>query len=171
MTRGDSHSTADAVPHSSHRPRLLDLFCGAGGAAIEERFWSHVAKAGRDDCWEWTASRRQNGYGQMNVGRYPEKAHRISFLIAFGWLPDAVLHKCDNPPCVNPRHLFGGTQADNMADAARKWRTAGRVTPAVRSTILAMAELGMSHRAIGRQVGVAHSTVGRVIRRKYRAAA
>jgi hypothetical protein len=100
----------------------------------------------------------------------PQKAHRLSFVVAFGWEPDAVLHKCDNPSCVNPRHLFGGTQADNMADAARKWRTWSKVTPAVRSTILALYECGLSHRMIGRQVGLHHSTVGRTIRGEYHAA-
>lgn len=161
---------------SSHsRPRLLDLFCGAGGAAIEARFWKYVLKRSDNECWPWKGATRPNGYGQLNVARVPEKAHRISFLIAFGWLPSGrgggVLHICDNPICVNPRHLFAGTQADNLADAARKWRTAGRVTREVRSTILALHELGLSHRTIGRQVGLAHSTVGRIIRGEYRAAA
>jgi hypothetical protein len=102
----------------------------------------------------------------MNVARVPEKAHRISFLLAFGWLPPAVLHKCDNPPCVNPRHLFGGTQALNMADAVAKGRhSTHKVTPDVRATVLALAELGLTQRAIGRQVDLNRSTVGLVIRR------
>jgi hypothetical protein len=152
------------------RPRLLDHF-ERDRRAITDRFWSHVAIGEPGDCWEWTASRRQNGYGQINIARIPEKAHRVSFLIAYGWLPEAVLHRCDNRPCVNPHHLFGGNTAINLADAARKWRTAGKTTPAIRSTIFALNECGMSHRAIGRQVGLAHSTVGRILRKEIRVAA
>jgi hypothetical protein len=148
------------------RPLLLDLFCGAGGAAIEARFWSHVERRGPDDCWEWTASRRPGGYGQMNVARAPEKAHRLSFLIAFGWLPSAVLHKCDNPPCVNPRHLIGGTQAENMADCAAKGRYARQLQPSVLSMIRALDECGLSQRAIARQVRVSRRSVGRVLKER-----
>lgn len=144
------------------RPRLLDLFCCAGGAATAERFWRYVDRRGPDECWEWTGSRRRNGYGQLNIQRYPHKAHRISFVLAFGWEPPAVLHKCDNPPCVNPRHLFGGTQAENMADCATKGRMARQLSPAVRSTVLALLEVGMSQRAVARQVGIDRRSVGRI---------
>ena len=154
------------------KPRLLDLFCGADGAAIKARFWSYVDKRERHECWPWTGATRGNGYGQLAMRPLsPQKAHRVSFVLAWGWEPNAVLHKCDNPICVNPRHLFGGTQADNMRDAAAKLRTRAKVTPAVKSTILAMHEAGCSHRVIGRQVGLHHSTVGRTIRDYIRAAA
>ncbi|HEX7995140.1 MAG TPA: hypothetical protein VF506_14555 [Streptosporangiaceae bacterium] len=147
-----------------NRPRLLDLFCGAGGAAIERRFWTHVDKRGLDDCWEWTGSRRQNGYGQLNISRYPHKAHRLSFFIAFRWEPPSVLHKCDNPPCVNPRHLFGGTQKENMADCSAKHRYSRQIQPAVKSTVLALFECGMAQRAIARQVGIDRRSVGRIVK-------
>lgn len=146
---------------------MLDLFCGAGGAAIAERFWSHVDCLGENDCWEWQASRRPNGYGQMNVGGVPEKTHRISFLIAYGHLPRLVMHLCDNPPCVNPRHLRAGTQRDNLRDAARKRRTAHKLNPGQVHNIRWMSEQGFSHRQIGRFFKVAHSTVGRIIRGEY----
>lgn len=145
------------------RPRLLDLFCGAGGAATEQRFWKYVDRRSDDECWEWTGSRRQAGYGQLNINRYPEKAHRISFILAFGWEPSSVLHKCDNPPCVNPRHLFGGTQAENMADCAAKGRMARQLPESIRSTVRALRECGLSHRAIERQVGVSRRSVSRIL--------
>jgi hypothetical protein len=146
------------------RPRLLDLFCGAGGAAIEARFWKYVDKRGPEECWPWTGARRENGYGQLAVRPLaPQKAHRLAFIIAFGWEPDAVLHKCDNPPCVNPRHLFGGTQKENMADAAAKGRYARQIQEPVKCTVRALAEIGMSQRAIARQVGINRRSVGRIL--------
>ena len=148
------------------RPDILAELNGPRRAVIEQRFWSRVDKRGPDECWEWTRSRHPEGYGQMFMGT----AHRVSFALAFGWLPPAVLHKCDNPPCVNPRHLFGGTQADNMADAARKWRKYGKVTPAIKSTIFALYECGVPQNRIAQQVGVSHATVWRIVHGKSRTA-
>lgn len=99
---------------------------------IVTHFWTKVNKAGpvpqhRPDlgpCWVWTASCKENGYGQFYINRRPVYAHRFSYLIAHGVIPDGlrVLHRCDNPPCVRPSHLFVGTARDNMDDALAKGR-------------------------------------------------
>jgi hypothetical protein len=151
------------------RPRLLDLFCGAGGAAIMARFWKYVDRSGGPDaCWLWTGSLRKNGYGQLNIKRYPFKTHQVSFFINKGYLPPEVLHSCDNPACVNPAHLFGGTQKDNLTDAAKKGRTAG-LPKGIVHHIRSLAKEGASFRWIGKYLGLHHTTVSRIVRGLYRA--
>ena len=88
------------------------------------RFWAKVRRSLDGECWEWTASRTLGGYGQMVIANKHFLAHRMSWVIAFGEIPSGmcVLHKCDNPRCVNPRHLFLGTVIDNALDRDRKGR-------------------------------------------------
>ena len=91
------------------------------------RFWDKVDKKGEDDCWEWTASTRTNGYGQIHFDQKMMQAHRASWIIENGKIPEGlvVCHSCDNKTCVNPNHLWIGTQGDNMADRDRKGRQGG----------------------------------------------
>ena len=90
---------------------------------LEERFWAKVDKSG--DCWEWTGAKDR--YGQIGHNQKVKAAHRVSWEIHNGAIPDGmcVLHRCDNPPCVRPDHLFIGTMADNCKDRDSK----GRHTP------------------------------------------
>jgi hypothetical protein len=90
------------------------------------RFWTKVDRRGPDECWEWRACRKKSGYGQFRLGGKMRRAHRIAWMLAYGPVPDGfhVLHSCDNPPCVNYRHLFIGTQRDNVRDRNSKGRQA-----------------------------------------------
>lgn len=91
----------------------------------EEQFWSKVEVTGhRGSCWLWTAAKDPQGYGNSYFKLPGIKAHRVAYLLACGTIPEGmhVLHKCDNPPCCNPDHLFLGTQGDNVHDCVAKGR-------------------------------------------------
>lgn len=103
-----------------------------------ENFWYHVDKKGDDECWEWNGQRqnphkgKNNDWGNYGLFYYKDKtrkAHQVSYELAHGEIPDGmfVLHKCDNPPCVNPNHLFLGTTTDNMKDMVSKGRNVCRI--------------------------------------------
>lgn len=94
------------------------------------RFWSKVNRTDNpDECWEWVGTKRHS-YGTIGFGGRRKNggkeynAHRVSYEINIGEIPDGlhVLHKCDNPKCVNPDHLFLGTHLDNMRDMFAKNR-------------------------------------------------
>lgn len=90
---------------------------------IEYRFWPKVKKGSPDECWPWQSSLTR-GYGMIFAWGRPQFAHRIAYAIVRGSVPAgiSVLHKCDNPPCCNPDHLFLGTALENMRDRNAKGR-------------------------------------------------
>ena len=85
----------------------------------EERFWKKVKKI-KNGCWNWTGGRTSAGYGEF----CKQLAHRFSYKIMNGKIPKGkvIIHICDNPSCVNPKHLMVGTQGDNVRDSSKKHR-------------------------------------------------
>lgn len=94
---------------------------------IECHFWSKTDKTG--ECWEWTAGGHKFGYGEFRVAGKLIRAHRYSYEIHKGEIPAGfgINHTCDNPKCVNPDHLYAGTQRDNLNDALSRSRHSNRL--------------------------------------------
>ena len=146
----------------------------------EQRFWRKVKKGA--GCWEWIGSKnRVGGYGQIRVEGRLVQAHRFSFELHGGKLPPnmRVLHKCDNPSCVNPAHIYAGSQSENVRDA---WKRSGRVpagfclmvgednyraklTDEKVRQIRSLADEGFRHEDIAVGFGVHQTTVSAVVRR------
>ncbi len=94
---------------------------------LEERFWAKVEKRASSECWVWRGYRLPKGYGTIGLaGHRGSKilTHRLAYALVNGPIPEyiCVLHSCDNPPCVNPAHLFLGTQKVNVDDMIAKGR-------------------------------------------------
>lgn len=132
---------------------------------------SHVNKT--DYCWLWTAG-TNHGYGRFNIDHIPRQAHRISWMIFRGPIPNAlhVLHKCDVRLCVNPKHLWLGTNDDNVADRDAKGRMARGDRNA--STKLRECDVikirneikcGTMQKVIAKKYGVTPSTISSLHRR------
>jgi hypothetical protein len=139
---------------------------------ILSRFMSRIKKT--ESCWLWTAGHHEFGYGVMSANGKRMTAHRLSWILHNGKIPKGlhVLHKCDNPRCVNPKHLFLGTQADNMADMVQKKRHAEGsrnghailTEDKVREARIRYAAGGISQRELAEQFGVHQVTLGEALR-------
>jgi hypothetical protein len=125
-------------------------------------------------CFLWTGFRNGNGYGRIGVGGKMQLAPRVSWFLEHGrWPNPNALHRCDNPACVRPSHLFEGTQADNLADMTAKGRRRGGAPVGERNnlarlTVAAVREIkqalgkGASLRALGKKYDVAHSQISAI---------
>lgn len=154
-------------------------------ASLEDRFWRYVATS--DGCWEWIGFKNRKGYGKIGLGRRDQGtilAHRLSWILAHKKRTRAipkgmhVCHRCDNPGCVRPSHLFLGTDADNLADMRAKGR--GKLPPVLRGeahgfttltekqvrAIRTLVKKGLYYRQVAKKFHVSKSTISNIVRRQ-----
>ena len=139
----------------------------------EHRFWQKVDKT--DGCWEWTGSKKRRGYVEFFADGKTCLAHRWSYEAHNGPIPPGlfVCHKCDNPCCVRPDHLFVGTAKDNMQDCSKKGRLApphpglkykGKLTLEQVSVIRRLRSLGFLQRELGEMFGCTGANISHICR-------
>jgi hypothetical protein len=149
--------------------------------SMEERFWAKVDKRKPHECWEWQGWRNPHGYGGISrggasgAGSHGVGTHIISWELHNGTIPNGlwVCHHCDNPPCVNPGHLFLGTRQDNIDDMVSKSRQIhgervpwSKLTEGHIEDIRKMSDRGMLQHEIGEYFGVSQPTISYIIRGK-----
>jgi hypothetical protein len=150
---------------------------------LAERFWARVQVGPPSVCWPWTAGRHGRGYGHFRVGGTMERASRVAWALHHGTIPAGalVLHHCDRPECVNPKHLYLGTALDNAQDRDGRnrgntrnllrggysrpgpapWRA--KLTAAQVQTIRQQKAAGASYRTLARQFGVRVGTIWHIV--------
>lgn len=151
---------------------------------INERFWQKVTiTANPDLCWEWLFRCNEDGYGVLTYKQKHYYAHRMAWELTNGSIQKGmcVLHKCDNPPCCNPHHLFLGTHKQNMEDKVKKGRqpkgdairqyVKGELQGAHKLTRLQVNEIrqryamgGITYTRLGKEMGVCAAHIGRIVR-------
>ena len=141
----------------------------------KERFGEMVRKT--DTCWLWTGSCDRDGYGRFWSNKFNVSAHRYSYQIHYGFIPDGlfVLHSCDTPACVNPDHLWLGTNQDNMDDMVNKGRcirAKGENSGNAKMTINQVRSIREKHKRkitykeLANEYGVTKQNIGAVVNRK-----
>jgi len=141
---------------------------------LRERFNKYVMKRGFGGCWKWNGCKVYDGYGQIAYEGKRIGAHRASWVLHVGPIPNGVcvLHRCDVPDCVNPAHLFLGTRADNNRDRALKGRSykshgaRNGNSKLTDSKVLQIISSTGTHREIARKFNVTKTTVGCIKRRQ-----
>ena len=156
-------------------------------------FWEKVDRQTQGDCWRWKAFRNPMGYGMFGVKRDVRLAHRIAYELTYGEIPEGmcVLHRCDNPSCVNPSHLYLGTRTDNNRDKLLRGRVyrpvgdknpsrshpetqvRGEASPNAKLTTESVKQIRIMYATgkyrlvdIASQFGVSFSTIGRIVKRE-----
>lgn len=140
--------------------------------SVRKRFEAKAAV--KDGCWEWQACKDGSGYGRLLVDGRARKAHRVAYQLYCGEVPSGlcVLHRCDNPACVNPKHLFLGTHLENMQDMIVKGRKRclyGEKHHGAKLTAAAVIAIRQDPRRgedVAKDYGVSRSLVGQIRRKE-----
>jgi hypothetical protein len=187
QSAGGNEATADTFKPGeccAEAPALIQRVNGESppaentmsGGVSAARFLASMEPDLNTGCWLWALSVTRKGYGKVTTkGRKKVRAHRLSWTIFRGEIPDGALvcHHCDTPSCVNPEHLFLGTPKSNMDDMIAKGRkrvSAGEAQPNAKLTVALVAEIRalyrsglIGQRTLARRFGVSRSTAQRVV--------
>lgn len=141
------------------------------GMSRDELFWMKVRQGGPSECWEWTASKNKDGYGQFWIGHTFIPAHRYAWASQHGDIPEGmfICHHCDNPSCCNPDHLFLGNAQINNLDAIQKGRQKYNGRPIFTPEQVLLIRLAyssgkLSEADIAEVFGVNQSTIHRLLK-------
>ena len=145
--------------------------------SIEERFWKYVTPGPFNECWVWQGPTHDNGYGRLNAENRRTLAHRYSYEIHNGPIPEGMLvcHHCDNPACCNPYHFFLGTINDNNQDMIAKGRQRPRIGNLNGNAKLSVEHVqeirksvseGVPQNLIAKQFAMSKATINRIVKRK-----
>ena len=149
---------------------------------VWNRFWAKVDDGGfpPDECWEWRGCILQSGHGQFSINGKRTNAHRVSYEMAHGSIPKGkmICHRCNNPACVNPGHLYAGTSKSNAQDSIRagtfhfikhglgEKHPCAKLTERVVMKIREQSGFGTSYRKLASQYGVSYGAIAKVVRRE-----
>jgi len=153
-----------------------------GVLSTPESFWSKVDIRGPDECWPWKQSLNISGYGNVYYRGWKTNAHRVAYFLTFGEVDKlkVICHRCDNPACCNPAHLWEGTQGENVRDCNLKGRGKGKFSDcsganhprySAKLTSKDVEEARdlywskqMSQTQLGKKYGVHSATISRIVR-------
>lgn len=174
-------NTAFDVPYRMNarraaKPKFCSTACRSANLAkrsqsgLNTRFWSHVERGDTGECWPWLGARNRAGYGWFNFLGRPMNASRAAYILTHGKISGGLLvcHKCDNPPCCNPAHLWLGTDADNAKDRDQKGRTRQgepklgeqhSQAKLTRAVVLEIVQSSEPDLALGRKYGVSAAAI------------
>ena len=150
-----------------------DWISGMAAIPLSVRFESRVDRSG--ECWLWTGAKGRKNYGYIIDKGRKLGAHRVSYELHVGPIPEGLIvcHRCDNPPCVNPDHLFVGTYADNSADMKAKGRSMARsrhafskLTEEQYDEVERLHAAGESNSSIAMRFGVTRQAIGQYLKRR-----
>jgi hypothetical protein len=164
--------------HSTH-PTYCSRLCtnNRNGTPIERFFKFISAQSHPNDCWEWLGVKSHQGYGNFTFNNHPVRAHRFSWELHGGTIPEGLLvcHHCDNPSCVNPLHLYVGTHVDNNNDTIKRGRNIDRkgskhpcsvVTEKIALEIRSKSKQGQTGQELSREYGLCEATISNIKNRK-----
>lgn len=140
----------------------------------EALFWGNLDKKD-SGCWEWSGKRNEQGYGRLWFRGKQIRAHRLSWSLINGLIPEGldILHKCDNPSCCNPNHLYSGTDKDNANDRQARGRLIPRKGEDHHKSLLTWNQIGeirefcennpRSQRITAKRYGVKESVISKIV--------